>query len=443
MLAGTGPKQGGHNLNFSFSPLVSRDFEPEFWTPQLLGHQSAWWGHVPFAFWLIATAQPRILVELGTHHGVSYAAFCEAVLRLQLPTRCYAVDTWTGDPHVGTYPEDVYAELKNFHDQRYDSFSQLVRRTFDEASGDFANGSIDLLHIDGYHTFEAVSHDFETWREKLSPRAVVLFHDTNERQRDFGVWRFLNELRKEAPVFEFLHAHGLGVVAVGSEAPEAIRRLCGLADGTQISAVRKRFSFLGARWIANRENMDLKAHVLALEDALAQKDAHARALEEAITHKDAQARALEEVMAQKSRAREAAGQADVEAIRTEIEAARAETAAACVQRDIARMAARRAAAASEGLWRGRIAELEQRVREAEEQAVELQQRAREVEERAAASESQWRGKTAELEQRAAEWRRQYEGLRGRLDAFLRHFVVLRPLRVIPAWRRFVREQLLG
>ena len=47
---------------------------------------------------------------------------------------------------------------------------------------------------------------------------------------------------------------------------------------------------------------------------------------------------------------------DAEAARAEIAAARAEAAAACSQRDIARMAARRAAAAAEGHWRGRMAE---------------------------------------------------------------------------------------
>ena len=277
-----------------FSFLTSPEFEPPFWTPERLDRHSAWWGHVPFAFWLIANIEPQLLTELGTHHGVSYAAFCEAVLRRRLATKCYAVDTWKGDPHAGGYQEDVYADLKEFHDQRYASFSRLVRMTFDEASDNFADGSIDLLHIDGYHTYEAVCHDFESWRPKLSNRAVVLFHDTNERQQDFGVWRFFATLKQEVPVFEFLHSHGLGVAAVGADAPEAAKWLCGLPGEAEIVAVRERFSLLGARWEAVREKSDIEAHAGKLQS-------HAYALGNALQQKETQVQAaLAEATAQQA-----------------------------------------------------------------------------------------------------------------------------------------------
>ena len=143
-----GPDNHGSGVqNLDFDLLTSRALEPVFWTSERLGRVSAWWGHVPFAFWLVANSEPRLLVELGTHYGVSYAAFCEAVLRPRLATRCYAVDTWAGDPHAGAYGEDVYAELKEFHDRRYASFSQLVRRTFDDARADFAGDHANITDL--------------------------------------------------------------------------------------------------------------------------------------------------------------------------------------------------------------------------------------------------------------------------------------------------------
>jgi O-antigen biosynthesis protein len=264
-----------------FDPLLSRDLEPLFWTPQRLGCPSGWWGYVPFAFWLVSNSEPRLLVELGTHYGVSYAAFCEAALRRHLDARCYAVGAWADDPHAGDYGEEVYADLKNFNDKHYASFSQLVRRTFDEACDDFGNGSIDLLHIDGVHTYGAVRRDFETWRPKLSSRAVVLFHNTNGGQRESGVGRFFDELKRGSSAFEFLHGHGLGVVAIGDDAPKAIKALCALTNRVEIAAVRERFALIGARWIAERDKSDIFAHKN-------QGEARARALDAEIARKGGQ-----------------------------------------------------------------------------------------------------------------------------------------------------------
>ena len=67
-----------------------------FWMPDHLGEPPGWVAHIPFAFWIIAAARPQRLVELGTHTGNSYLAFCQAVKRLGLGTACYAIDTWKG-----------------------------------------------------------------------------------------------------------------------------------------------------------------------------------------------------------------------------------------------------------------------------------------------------------------------------------------------------------
>ena len=51
---------------------------------------------------------------------------------------------------------------------RYSSFSEPRTTTFAEAVDEFADGTIDLLHIDGAHTYEDVKRDFKTWLPKVS-----------------------------------------------------------------------------------------------------------------------------------------------------------------------------------------------------------------------------------------------------------------------------------
>src|ERR1700704_3013407 len=194
-----------------------------FQSPRRLTADSAWVEHIPFAMLLVELTQPRLFVELGTHGGDSYCAFCQAVADFNLPTRCCAVDTWKGDEHAGFFTDEVLENLRAHHDEVYGNFSSLIRATFDEAVHQFEDGSIDLLHIDGFHTYEAVRHDFETWLPKLSDSGVVLFHDTNEREGEFGVWRLWAEVSEHYPHFEFLHGHGLGVLSVGSDEPAGLR----------------------------------------------------------------------------------------------------------------------------------------------------------------------------------------------------------------------------
>ena len=250
----------------TLSSVCCYELDPLFWRPQRLGKSSGWWGHVPFAFWLVANARPRVVVELGTENGVSYSAFCEAVVRARLESRCYAIDLWKGDEHAGFYGESVYLDLAAFHQHRYGRFSELIRSTFDDALQYFESGRIDLLHIDGLHTYDAVKHDFEAWQPKLSARAIVLFHDTNVRERGFGVWRFWSEVSQKYPSFEFLHGNGLGVLAVGSEIDASIKSLFCFPGESAATTVRDRFALIGERWEAEwRVQEDLKRAAAAKE----------------------------------------------------------------------------------------------------------------------------------------------------------------------------------
>ena len=298
--------------------LLSRELDPLFWSPQRLGLASAWWAHVPFAFWVTVASRPRLLVELGTQDGVSYAAFCEAVVRARLGTRCYAVGSWLDGGHREHHGEEAYSDLRDFHDKRYATFSNLLRSPVDDAVQYFENGSIDLLHIDGYHTYGAVKHDYEMWRPKLSDRAIVLVHDTNVRENDRGIHQFFAEISKQFPSFEFPHGSGLGIVAVGAEAAGAVSRLCATTRDEDVVALRERFSHIGQRWLetqgiagAERQRVEMEekdAALVALRADLANRALELQELQDVAAGSRAEAAAQRAAFI---RARQEAAEADM------------------------------------------------------------------------------------------------------------------------------------
>ncbi len=173
---------------------------------------STWTEHMPFGYDLIAAVRPRTLVELGVYRGLSYFAFCQSVQTHRLKTRCYAVDTWEGDKHTDSYGEDIWEEVSAHNKSHYSDFSTLMRMTFEAALPRFEDKSVDLIHLDGLHTYEAVKADFENWYPKLRAGGIFLFHDIRARLQDFGVWRFWDELEQEHETFAFDQGYGLGVL---------------------------------------------------------------------------------------------------------------------------------------------------------------------------------------------------------------------------------------
>ncbi|HSE84622.1 MAG TPA: class I SAM-dependent methyltransferase [Candidatus Binatia bacterium] len=232
--------------------------------PKRLTPFSAWHEHIPFAMFLVDLLKPTVIIELGTQYGDSYCAFCQAVRELNLRTRCYAIDTWQGDPHTGFYGLEVLADLRSHHDPLYGTFSRLIQSTFDDALAHFPERTVDLLHIDGYHTYEVVKHDFESWLPKMSPYGVILFHDINVREHAFGVWKLWDELKTQYRHFEFLHGHGLGVLALGRRQEKAFQELLGASEEDSLK-IRTFFFELGHRLV-------LQVAQRAQQQVLAQRD---------------------------------------------------------------------------------------------------------------------------------------------------------------------------
>ena len=188
---------------------------------------TAWAGHIPFMYALVAAFRPRRFVELGSHHGASFFAFCHAARRTLLETSAVAVDCWEGDSQTGFYGSTVFDGFRATL-EKYRPMARYERMFFDDAAKLFEDGSVDLLHIDGLHTYEAVTHDYETWLPKMSDRGLIIFHDINVHERDFGVWQFWERLRSRHPTMELRHSHGLGVAYVGRAENTRIGRMIDL-----------------------------------------------------------------------------------------------------------------------------------------------------------------------------------------------------------------------
>jgi hypothetical protein len=220
----------------TLGPEVMQEFEVD--------KPSAWIQHVPFMAWAIRALAPRSFVELGTHWGVSFFAAVQTAAFLNSSLDARAIDLWEGDHQAGMYGNEVYdhvtARAKGF------SGVTLTRSLFTEARNLVPDDSVDLLHIDGLHTYEAVKEDFDTWVSCLSDRGVIFFHDVRETKLDFGVHILWAELQKKYDSFTFDHGHGLGVLLVGSNVPPAFRRLAAMESTADGEDVRRVFATLGA-----------------------------------------------------------------------------------------------------------------------------------------------------------------------------------------------------
>lgn len=176
---------------------------------------SAWTGHRDFAKWLVEFMDPVVIIDLGVDYG--YSTFCFAEGNKGI---VFGVDSFEGDQHTGfrnTYDElmENIKWVKKYHS--IDNI-EIIKSSFDEVAKNISIISVDILHIDGLHTYEAVKHDYETWSPKLSENSVVLFHDIESFE---GVKKFWNELPGHK--YEFKHSAGLGVLAKDEKIIQAIK----------------------------------------------------------------------------------------------------------------------------------------------------------------------------------------------------------------------------
>lgn len=176
----------------------------------------------PFAEWVHDVVQPRRVLEIGMNRGGTSRLFCglasEQVIGVDLPD-----GPWGGLSRVDA--EARNARLTAF----FPGFVGILGDSQDEETLDAVDSVvdnhtvIDLLMIDGDHSYLGVKHDFDEYRWFVRNGGWVAFHDILDTQfhRDRGVmvsklWNELKASGRECKEFIGKDGNwgGIGVVRV-------------------------------------------------------------------------------------------------------------------------------------------------------------------------------------------------------------------------------------
>jgi predicted O-methyltransferase YrrM len=162
-----------------------------------------WRDHRQFADWIVRRKQPSTTVDLGVDYG--YSTFCFAIPGIG---DVYGIDSFEGDICAGE--RDTYEYVMDKVKELELTNVSIIKGFFDDVAKTWTK-PIDILHIDGLHTYEAVKNDFEKWAPFLKEDGIILMHDTMVDDPKFGVSRFFKEIN--LPKTNFGHCNGLGVVS--------------------------------------------------------------------------------------------------------------------------------------------------------------------------------------------------------------------------------------
>ena len=59
-------------------------------------------------------------------------------------------------------------------------------------------GLYDFVFIDGDHSYNGAKKDFENALNVIKPDGIIAFHDSNVYEEGMGVWKLMDELKKDA-----------------------------------------------------------------------------------------------------------------------------------------------------------------------------------------------------------------------------------------------------
>jgi predicted O-methyltransferase YrrM len=124
---------------------------------------------------------PTVIVEIGSYLGRSTVFFGLCMKHLNTSGRVVAIDPHTGDrQNLEALAVDQLASFELFQQHcRAASVEPWVdsRRCTSLEAAEGWSERIDLLYVDGWHSYDAVCDDGRAWLPHLADRGIVFFDD--------------------------------------------------------------------------------------------------------------------------------------------------------------------------------------------------------------------------------------------------------------------------
>ncbi len=175
---------------------------------------------VEFAYF-VQEQRPKTVLEIGTRSGGTFFLLCRlsdpgaTVVSLDLPG-----GRWGGG--YGTYRIPIIHRMRQpgqrLHLLRGDSHHPAMRDRLTKVLG---GRPIDLLFIDGDHSYGGVKQDFEMYSPLVRPGGAIAFHDIvpHPHAPDIEVDRFWNEIKHRYSHREIIEDRrqgwgGIGILSV-------------------------------------------------------------------------------------------------------------------------------------------------------------------------------------------------------------------------------------
>ena len=134
---------------------------------------------IPMFIREVAKIRKGVVVEIGSYMGGT--AWYGAQIARDNYSEYFCIDPWNfqGDIHVGAVHYRAFKE--NMKDAGLEDHVQIRKNTNTVACEEFEDESVDLVFVDGDHTYEGVSGDIRRWWAKLKPGGIMLGHDYCQR----------------------------------------------------------------------------------------------------------------------------------------------------------------------------------------------------------------------------------------------------------------------